>query len=128
MDKAIGDDKFITTMDSTTNFINDDVDVERIEDDDMLDWLEEEYQGLPKTPEIDDVVDNSDRRKQSDKYDQFLGTDVAIPDSTGRNATAKVMKCVKDNDGNGVGVSTTNLLTNTSLYEFEYPDGHVEEL
>ena len=67
-----------------TNFINDDVDVKIIENDDMLDWLEENYQGLHKTPEIDDVADNSDHRKQADTYDQFLGTEVAIPDSTSK--------------------------------------------
>ena len=38
------------------------------------------------------------------------------------------MKRVRDNEGNAVGVSTENILTNTSLYEVEFPDGHVEEL
>ena len=38
------------------------------------------------------------------------------------------MKRVKGNDGNGAGVVTPNPLTNTSLYEVEFPDGHVEEL
>ena len=128
MNKAIGSDDFVTDLDGMTNFINDDVDVDKVEDDDILDWLEEKYQGLPKTPEIDDVVDNSDRRKQADTYDQFLGAEVAIPDETGRSAMARVMKRVKDNDGNGVGVATANPLTNTALYEVQFPDGHVEEL
>ena len=117
-------------MDGMTNFKDDDVDVNKIEDDNMLDWLEEKYQGLPKTPEINDVVDNSDCRKQADTYDQFLGTEVAIPDSTDRSTMARVMKRIKDNDGNGVGVgvATLNPLTNISLYEVEFSDGHVEEL
>ena len=128
MNKAIGSDEFVSDLDGMTNFINDDVEVDEVEDDDILDWLEEKYQGLPKTPEIDDVVDNSDRRKQADTYDQFLGAEVAITDETGRSAMARVMKRIKDNDGNGVGVATANPLTNTSLYEVQFPDGHVEEL
>ena len=131
MNKAIGDDDFVTDLDGMTSFINDDVedvDVDKIEEDDILEWMEEKYQGLPKIPEIDDVVDNSDRRKQADTYDQFLGAEVALPDSTGRTAMARVMKRVKDNDGVGVGVATTNPLTNTALYEVEFSDGHVEEL
>ena len=43
MNKAIGDDEFVTALDGMTNFINDDVDVDKIEDDDILDWLEEKY-------------------------------------------------------------------------------------
>ena len=64
----------------------------------------------------------------ADTYDQFIGTEVAIPDSTGSNAMARVMKRVKDNYGNGVGVTTPNPLTNTSLYKVEFSGGHVEEL
>ena len=128
MNKAIGSDKFITDLDGMTNFINDDVEVVISEEDDILNWLEEKYQGLPKIPEIDDIVDNSDRRKQADTYDQFLGDEVEIPDSSGMTAMARVMKRVKDKDGNGVGTVTPNPLTNTSLYEVEFPDGHVEEL
>ena len=128
MNNAIRDEDFVTNLDVMINFINDDVDVNKVEDDEILDWLEEKYQGLPKNPEIDDVVDNSDRRKQADTYDQFLGAEVAIPDSTDKIAMVRVMKWIKDNDGNGVVVATTKPLTNTSLYEVEFPDGHVEEL
>ena len=63
MNKAIRSDEFITDLDGMTNFIIDDVEVDKTEDDDILDWLKEKYQGLLKIPEIDDVVDNSDRRK-----------------------------------------------------------------
>ena len=100
-----------------TNFINDDVDVDIYEEDNILNWLEEKYQELPKIPEIDNVVDNSDRRKKADTYDQFLGAEVSIPDSSGMTTLARVMKRVKDNDRNCVGTVNPNPLTNTSLYE-----------
>ena len=76
MNKAIRSDEFITDLDGMTNFINDDIEVDKAEDDDILDWLEEKYQVLPKIPDIDDVVDNSDHRKKADTYDQFLGAEV----------------------------------------------------
>ena len=128
MYKAIGDDDFVTDLDGMTNFINDDEEVDDKLVDDKLDLFEEQYLGLPNTPEIDEVVDNTDRRKQADTYDQFIGAEVALPDTTGRTAMARVMKRVKDNDGNAIGVQTDNILTNTSLYEVEFPDGHTEEL
>ena len=92
MNKSIGSGEFITDLDGMTNFINDDVEVDKAGDDYILDWLEEKYQVLPKIHDIDDVVDNSDRRKQADTYDQFLGAEVAIPNSSGTTAMARVIK------------------------------------
>ena len=92
MNKSIGSEEFITDLDGMTNFINDDVEVDKAEDDDILDWLGEKYQGLHKILDIDDVVDNSDRRKQTDTYDQFLGAEVATSNSSGTTAIARVMK------------------------------------
>ena len=92
MNKSIGSEEFITDLDGMTNFINDDVEVDKTEDDDILDWLEEKCQGLPKIPDIDDLVDNSDRRKQADTYDQFLGAEAEIPNSSGTTVMARVIK------------------------------------
>ena len=92
MDKSIGSEEFITDLDGMTNFIDDDVEVDKADNDDILDWLEEKYQGLLKILDIDHVVDNSDRRKQTDTYDQFLGAEVAIPNSSGTTSMARVIK------------------------------------
>ena len=128
MYKAIRDDDFVTDLDGITSFINDNEEVDEKLDDDKLDLFEEKNLGLPDPPEIDEVVDNTDRRKQADTYDQFIGAEVALPDTTGKAAMARVMKRVKDNDENAIGVQPNNMLTNTSLYEVVFPDGHVEEL
>ena len=129
MIKAIGSNKFVSDLDGMDSFINDDVDSEDIhENEDVLDWMEERYSGLPKTPDIDEVVDNSDRRKQANTYDQFINAEVAMPDKEGRTSMGKVVKRVRDNEGKGISTVTDNPLTNSSLYEVEFPDGHSEEL
>ena len=129
MTTAIGSDNFVSDLDGMDDFINDDVDSEDFDDEDeVLDWMEERYSGLPRTPDIDEVVDNSDRRKQADTYDKFINAEVAMPDKDGRTSMGKVVKRVRDNEGKGIGTVTDNPLTNSSLYEVEFPDGHSEEL
>ena len=90
--------------------------------------MEERYNGLPKIPDIDEVIDNSDRQKLADTYDQLVGAEVALPDKDGKSVMCRVVMQVRDNEGNGVGSTSDNPLTNTSLYEVEFPDGHSEEL
>ncbi len=126
MHATIGSDEFTTDMDDFNDFINDDIPGNEDEDD-VIDDIED-YQGLPIVPDIDDIVDNSDARKLADTYDQFLGAEVAIPDQKGSKTMARVTKRVRDNDGNPRGTHTNNPLTNTSLYEVEFTDGHTEEL
>ena len=122
---TIGNEEFFNDMDGMHSFINDDVDCET--DQDILDWTEE-YHGLPQSPELDDIIDNTDVRKQADTYDQFIGAQVQLSDQTGRLAMGRVTKRVRDNEGNVMGTPSNNPLTNHSLYEVEFPDGHTEEL
>lgn len=78
----------ITDLDEMAYFINNDVDDDETYVNNVLDGMEEHYQeGLPNSLELDDVVDISDRRKQSDTYGQFLGAVVAMQDLTRRTTT-----------------------------------------
>jgi hypothetical protein len=88
----------------------------------------ESYLGHKDTKDIDEVIDYSDARAQADTYDAFIGAEVALPDKVGGKAMGRVVKRVRDNDGNAVGTATNNPITNTSKYEVEFPDGHSKEL
>ena len=118
---ALGEEDSTSDMDGLFGFTNDD-------ELGIIDADEEEYQGLPDSPDIDEVVDNTDLRAQADTYDQFIGAKVSLPDEHGRTAMGRVVKRVRDNKGNAIGNETSNPLTNTSRYEVEFPDGHTEEL
>jgi len=37
------------------------------------------YFGLPRTPDIGEVIDNENERAESDSYDKVVGVDVALP-------------------------------------------------
>ena len=123
----LGEKEFTTNMDGFSDFINDDVDSGSSMDEDVLDWMGK-YLGPQDTKDIDAMVDHSDARKQADTYDNFIGAEVAMPNRVGEKAMGRVVKRVKDNDGNALGTATDNPLTNTSKYEVKFPDGHIEEL
>ena len=125
--QIIGAEEFVSDMDGFSDFVNDDVDAGATEDEDVLEWMGS-YLGPQDTKDIDEIVDHSDARAQADTYDAFIGAEVALPDKVGGKAMGRVVKRVRDNDGNPVGTATNNPITNTSRYEVEFPDGHSEEL
>ena len=86
------------------------------------------YLGPPETKDIDDILDYSNVRTQSDTYDAFIGAEVALPDKVGGKAMGRVIKRSRDEQGKPIGINSNNPLTNTSRYDVEFPDGHVEEL
>ena len=126
LETTIGTDEFVTDMDGWDAFVNDDIPGET--DEDLLDYIQQNH-GIPEMPEIDDIVNHDDARKQADTYDQFIGAEVCLPNMMdGTNAMARVIKRVKDNDGNAIGTDRDNPLMNTSMYEVEFPDGQTAEL
>ena len=82
----------------------------------------------PDIKDVDDYIDQSNARTQADTYDNFIGAEVALPDPMAGKAMGRVIKRVRDNEGKSKGIESNNPLTNTSLYEVEFPDGHTEEL
>ena len=44
---------------------------------------EEKYQGLPDSPEIDDITANSNKKIPANYYDQYIGTEVVLSDWKG---------------------------------------------
>ena len=44
---------------------------------------EEEYQRLPKFPEIDYVIDNGDEEISANSYGQYIGAKLVLPDKRG---------------------------------------------
>ena len=47
-------------------------------------FWEETYQGLPDSPDTDDVVDQENDEKAVYTYDWFFGAELCLPDEQGR--------------------------------------------
>lgn len=123
LNNHIGAEEFTTDMDELPDFINDDIPM--AQDDNPM---EEDYNGLPEQPDLDDIVNQEDPVLAADTYDTFLGAEVCLPDDKGNKLMARVTKRIKDDNGEPIGTQTSNPLTNHSLYEVTYPDGHTAEL
>ena len=41
---------------------------------------EEGYQGPPYFPEIDEIIDNINKERAANSYDQYIGDEVVLPD------------------------------------------------
>ena len=74
--------------------------------------------------EIDDFIDNSTPETAADSFDQYIGVEVCMGPDDGRGGKlmGKVIKRLKDGDGDSVGKSHYNPLHDTSVYEVQYPD------
>ena len=80
-------------MDGYGSFINDDKEVTA-----KGDTNEEEYQGILDSPEIYDIIDNSDEERSENSYDQYIGAEVVLIDIKGKQRMGKVRKCIKYDD------------------------------
>ncbi|KAI2501830.1 Reverse transcriptase (RNA-dependent DNA polymerase) [Fragilaria crotonensis] len=79
-------------------------------------------------PHADDQVDNDDKFVEVET-DQYIGMELALPrGDDGAMVHAKVIKRLKDNEGNPVGTVNANPLLDSRAYEVEFINGHVEEL
>ena len=78
---------------------------------------EDDEQGDVRKPEIDD--------HKVDSYDKLISAKVMLPlgDSL---RPGQVKRRKRDADGNLIGKASTNPILDTSMYEVEFQDGHVE--
>ena len=76
----LGSEDFGTSLDGYDSFTNHDK--EGIAKGDPN---KEGYQGPPDSPEIDELIDNSDEERASNYYDQYIGAEVVIPGRKGEN-------------------------------------------
>ena len=75
-----------------------------------------------------DVLDQEIAEKAVDNYDPFVRAEVCITDEQGRKIMAGVTKCVKDNEGNNIGIEHPVLFSDQSLYEVSFPNGQTEDM
>ena len=85
------------------------------------------YQGLPDYPEIYEIIDNRYEEREANSYDQYIGTEVVLPDRKGEKLMGKVRKRGIYYDTSKVG-GNYNAIHDKYLYEVEYPDGTLEKL
>ena len=73
-----------------------------------------------------DDAPNSD--VESTAFDKFLGVYVTLPGDDGESRVlARVKDRKRDHDGALIGKTHSNPILNTSVYNVETPDGHLQE-
>ena len=122
LEDALGSEDFVTSLDGYESFINDDEQAIV-----KGDPNEEGHQGPPDSPEMDEIIDNSDEEREANSYDQYIGAEVVLPDRQAEKLMGKVSKCFRYDDAS-IGEGNYNSMHYKSLYEVEYPDGTTEQL
>ena len=56
---------------------------------------EEGYQGPPDSPEIDEIIDNSDEETAANSPDQYIGAEVGLPDRKGDKLMGEISKIAR---------------------------------
>jgi len=74
---------------------------------------------LEKSPEIDDVVVNSDVELANNTYDKYIGDGESLTDRKGVNLMAKIMKKTISNDKDKTS-GTYNPRPDHSSYEIQF--------
>lgn len=89
------------------------------DDDEVKEYepYEDESQPQQKVPEADDM--------DYDSYHKFVSARVMLPQGDTK-VPATVLRRKRDEDGNLIGKSHENPLLDTSFYEVQFEDGHVE--
>ena len=75
LESAIGTYEFMSGIDGIYAFINEEFPSQEEED-----VLDKSYQGLPDSPDMDNVVYQENSGKAVDTYDQFIGDEVCLSD------------------------------------------------
>ena len=110
-------------LDGIYSFINEEFLSQKEED-----FWEELYQGLPESPDMDDVVDKENYEKSIDTNDQFFVAEVCLTDERSRKSMARITKSVKENEENPRGVEHPTLFADHSLYEVSFTNVQTEDL
>jgi len=87
---------------------------------------EGDYFGLPRTPDIDEMIKSEDAKAEADSYDKFIGVDVVLPNSADQKLMARVRKKISSDDRNEPNYY--NPLRDHSKYEIVFPDGTTDEV
>ena len=56
---------------------------------------DEENQGLPDTPEIDEIIYNIDKEREANSYELYIEAEVVLPDWKGKKKKEKYRKQIK---------------------------------
>ena len=88
----------------------------------------EGYQGSPASPDIYEIIDNSDEEKEAKYYDQYIGDELVLPDRKGEKLMGGGVSKFVIYDDKSTGEGNYNVMHDKYLYEVEYPDGMVEQL
>lgn len=83
----------------------------------LFDTYEDDKEKMERMPEVDNFT--------NDSYDKLISAKVMLPVS-GTNQHGIVKHRKWDNNGNIIGNMSSNIQTDTSMYEVEFTDGHVE--
>ena len=70
---------------------------------------------------MENVTDQENAEKAVDKYDQFVGAEVCLPDERGRKNMARFTKHVKYNEGNPRGSEHSEFYSITNYMRFHFP-------
>ena len=123
LESAIGTYEFMSGIDGIYAFINEEFPSQEEED-----VLDKSYQGLPDSPDMDNVVYQENSGKAVDTYDQFIGDEVCLSDQRVRRMMDRVTNRVNYNNGNPRRIKKPTLFSDHSLYEVSFTNGQTEEL
>ena len=84
LEATLGSEYLGTSLVGYDSFINNDE-----EGTEKFDPNKEEYQGLPDSPEIDDIIDNSDEKRAANLYYHYIGDVVLLPNFEGGKLMVK---------------------------------------
>jgi Reverse transcriptase (RNA-dependent DNA polymerase) len=88
------------------------------------------YEDVNKHQPYEDDVEEPRQTVEADDFDidanhKFIASKVMLPQG-GQAVTGRVIRRKRDADGNLIGKSHPNPLLDTSLFEVEFDDGHIE--
>ena len=85
-----------SNIDAVSEYMDEEDDIDFITDDVALPveyQVEEgEYFGLPRMPDIDEMINSENAKAEADSYDRFLGVNVILPNSADQKLMARVRR------------------------------------
>ena len=87
----------------------------------------EEKNPLPYGDELVDAKVAGIDEPYMEELDNFIWSQIQLPDKSGIPLLATVRKRKRDSHGQPISKSDNNPLLDSRIYELEYPDGRVEE-
>ena len=110
LEDALGSEDFDTSLYGYDSFIND-YEQAIVKGDPN----EEGHQGPPDSPEMGEIIDNSDEEREANSYDQYIGAEVVLPDCKDNKLMGKIRKHVRYDD-TSTGEGNYNAIRKKYLY------------